>query len=161
MQSYSHELFCSSFFEMTQRHVYNSQTKTMLVNYFQKVSFKVTHTQFRPKLGDILSHNQLFEEFLQYCSIKVDSRQTIVTVNFSKKKKSFGVNGQFRPNLDQDYATMHLIICSIDCFGMLQDDRAYQIDINYGSKFFQKIFLLEEMSNLGQNLPRFLNITRI
>ena len=65
------------------------------------------------------------------------------------KKISFGADGQFEPNLGQNYATLNL-------FKRLQDGVAYYVDISYGSQFFQKNHLLEEMSNLDPNLPRFL-----
>ena len=40
--------------------------------------------------------------------MKEYSRQKIVTVNFAKKIL-FGANGQFGPNLGQNYATLNLI----------------------------------------------------
>ena len=68
---------------------------------------------------------------------------------FCRKKIYFGANGQFGPNLGQNYANLYL-------FEKSQDDGAYHVDVSYGSQFFQKKTLLEEMSNLDTNLPRIL-----
>ena len=80
--------------------------------------------------------------------MKEYSRYTIVTVNFAK---TF-LLGQMG-NLDPIWAKiMQPYICLKD-YRMMG---AYYVDISYGSKFFQKNPLLEEMSNSDPNLPRFL-----
>ena len=115
----------------------------MLVKCSKKSLFgEITRTQFGSKLC-----NLLFYLFALCCSMKEYSRYTIVTVHYAKKS----LLGQIG-NLDPIWAKiMQPYICLKGC----RMNGACYVDISYGSQFFQKNPLLEEISNVDPNLPRF------
>ena len=64
MQPYYHDLLCGNFFEMTLHDGIQQLDQGSVDNFRKKTFFrKVTHTQFGPKLCNLLFHDLLFEDF--------------------------------------------------------------------------------------------------
>ena len=120
---------------------------------------KVTVVSF-PKIPQVnLSKNYapIYSVILQY----YDGVHEEDKINVSQLKSSFRGNGEFGPNLSQNYATLYLMISTKDFFEMLQNGRNQQVGKSDVSQLSKKSFLLGQMGNLKPHQPRFLATFKI